>query len=142
VPAAQARAFVTRRELKHRAAFEQMGETQARVRAQETGEVGAEAVAWLAERESERASAAAAKRDALEERIASIASEALSIAKEANRIASEEAAAARSSACAAERAACAAERQARWALYATIIATIAAAISTKDQILALILGSP
>lgn len=84
------------------------------------------------------AATSSAKRDAREEetlsiakRASVIAEEALSIAKTANRLASEDLAAARSTA-ASERA------QARWAMWAAIIATIAAVIATKDQILALI----
>ena len=130
------------RELSHRAAFEQQGETATRVLAERGGDVGAEAVAWLAEQQALRDSAASATRDAREASTLAIASEALSVAKEANRIASEDLAAARSSASAAEREAAAAERQARWAMWAAIIAVIAAAIATKDQILALIFGSP
>ena len=80
-----------------------------------------EAQEWLRTREAARATVSAAKRDSLEE-------ETLAIAKEANSIAREQAAAAANSA--------------RWAMYAAIIAAIAAVVATKDQILALIFGSP
>ena len=123
------------KDLLHRATFESHDETYTRVLAQQGGEVGAEAVAWLAERQAKRDEDVASKRDAREEetlsiskRSAATADEALSTAKSANRIASEQLAAAR--------------RNARWAMYAAIIAATAAAISAKDQILALIFGSP
>ena len=54
---------------------------------------------------------------------------------EANRIATEDLAAARSSAASAFE-------QSRWAKWAAIIATIAALIATKDQIIALIFNHP
>jgi hypothetical protein len=107
------------RELVHRKAFESRGETQVRVLAQQGGEIGAEAVAWLAEQQALRDAAAADKRDAREEETLRIANEALASAKEANRIAS-------SASAAAERQAKAAERQARWAMYAAAIAIVAA----------------
>lgn len=76
---------------------------------------------WLRSREAARAEASAAKRDAREEKT-------LAIAKEANSIARSQA--------------IAAARSARWAMYAAIIAAVAAAITSKDQILALIFGNP
>lgn len=69
-------------ELMHRSAFEQMGETKARVLAQQGGEAAAEATAWLAELAASREAAATSKRDTREE-------ETLSIARAANRIASD-----------------------------------------------------
>ena len=95
----------------------------------------------LAKREEARAFAAASKRDAREEDTLAIAKssslvadQALAEAKEANRIASEELAVARSSA---EHA----RSNARWAMYAAIVAALAAAISVKDQILALVFST-
>jgi hypothetical protein len=89
----------------------------------------------LAKREQARALAASDKRDWREDRTLKIAEDALSTAKDANRIASEDLAIARSSAESSRS-------SARWAMYAAIIATVAAAIAAKDQILALIFGSP
>ena len=89
------------RDISHRAAFESHGETYTRVLAQQDDDVGREAVAWLAEQQSLRDEAVAAKRDAREE-------ETLSIAKEANRISS---------------------RAEQWAMYAVIAAVIALIIS-------------
>ena len=91
-----------------------------------------DASAWVESEMIRQTLSASAKRDEQEERTLAIADEALSIAKEANRIASEDLEAARSSAAAAER-------QARWAMYAAVIAVIAAAMSIKVQIKALIL---
>lgn len=80
-------------------------------------------------REVKRAEdAVLAKREAREVEI-------LSIAKEANRLASEANSIARSQATAAWRAA-------RYAMYAAIIATIAAVVANKNEILALIFGTP
>lgn len=62
-------------------------------------------------------------------------------AMDAAEAALRSASAAERAASAAERDASAAERQARWAMWAAIIATIAAAIATKEQIVAIILGS-
>ena len=95
------------------------------------------------------AAASAAKRDTREEETLTMAKDALAIAKEANRIASEDLAAAQSSAAssavaadAAKAAADAAKSQARWAMWAALAAVIAVAITTKDQILALLFGNP
>ena len=85
------------------------------------GRHAGEAQEWLRSKEAARTGASAAKRDARDE-------ETLAIAKEANSIARSQATAAANSA--------------RWAMYAAIIAATAAAIATKDQILALIFGSP
>ena len=82
--------------------------------------------AWLADAEFARLAADSAKRDEREDRTLAIAENALSIAKDANRIASEDLAAAR--------------LNARWAMWAAIIATIAATIATKDQIVALVIS--
>ena len=116
------------RDLEHRAAFESQGETIVRMLAQQGGPIGAEATAWLAEQQSLRDEASSAKRDAREERTLEIAAEALSNSKDANRIASEALSASRSNA--------------RWAMYAAIVATIAIAVGIKDQILALVFGVP
>ena len=93
---------------------------------------------WLRSLEAARASEAFNKRDAREEETLEIArsssatsAEALSIAREANRIASEDLAVARSSAESARA-------NARWAMYAAIIATVAAVIAAKDQLIAFI----
>ena len=98
------------KDLVHRAAFESQGEAYVRKLAQQGGDVGSEAVAWLGEQQSLREEVASAKRNAREEETLSIAKEANAFAKEANRLASEDLAAARSSASTAERAATAAER--------------------------------
>lgn len=107
------------RDISHRVAFESLGETYVRVLAQQGGETGAEAMAWLAEQQAFRDEAASSKRDAREEETLRIANEALSSAKEANRIASETLTAAQDSAASARA-------QARWAKWAAIIATVAA----------------
>jgi hypothetical protein len=89
--------------------------------------------AWLADKDFERTTTEAIKRDTREERTLAIAEDALSIAKDANRIASEDLALATSSAASARD-------QARWAKWAAIIATVAAIIGTKDQFVALIIS--
>lgn len=89
------------RELIHRAAFESQGETYVRILAQQGGDIGAEAVAWLAEQQALREEAAAIKRDAREE-------ETLAVAREANGIA---------------------KKAERWAMYATIAAVVALVVS-------------
>lgn len=68
------------RDISHRAAFESHGETYTRVLAEQNDNVGAEARAWLFEKQLLRDDAAAAKRDAREE-------ETLAIAKHARVIA-------------------------------------------------------
>jgi len=73
------------------------------------------ASAWLAEQQTLRDEAAAAKRDAREEETLRIANEALSSANEANRIARDSETVAR--------------LQVRWAMWAAIIATVAAIIA-------------
>lgn len=75
-----------------------------------------------------KAAASSAKRDSREEETLSIARRALLIAEDANSIATRDLAAA--------------VLQARWAKWAAIIAMLAAAITTKDQILALIFSNP
>jgi len=82
---------------------------------------------WLSLKDRARAAEDSAKRDTREEETLSIARRALSIAEGANIIATRDLSAALS--------------QARWAKWAAIIATIAAVIATKDQILALIFGN-
>lgn len=82
--------------------------------------------AWLADAVFVRSEAESAKRDEREARTLAISEDALSIARDANRIASEDLAAAR--------------LNARWAMWAAIIATIAATIATKDQIVALVIS--
>jgi hypothetical protein len=89
------------RELMHRAAFESHGETYVRMLAQQGGDVGAEAIAWLAEQQALREEAAASKRDAREE-------ETLTLARDANNIA---------------------RRAERWAMYAAVAAVIALVVS-------------
>ena len=79
---------------------------------------------WANAEESRLAAESEARREAREEDIRSSAKEALSIAKDANRIASSALAASRSTS--------------RWAMYAAIVATIALAISIREDILALI----
>ena len=61
------------RDLEHRAAFEQQGETYVRVFAQRDDHVGREAKAWLGEKQVEREEAAAAQRDAREKETLAIA---------------------------------------------------------------------
>jgi hypothetical protein len=89
------------RELMHRAAFESHGETYVRMLAQQGGDVGAEAIAWLAEQQALREAATASKRDAREE-------ETLTLARDANNIA---------------------RRAERWAMYAAVAAVIALVVS-------------
>jgi hypothetical protein len=80
--------MASQRELPHRAAFEQMGETQVRFEcAQRDGEVGKAAVAWLAEQQILRDEAAASKRDAREEETLAIARSALANSRRSNIIA-------------------------------------------------------
>ena len=127
------------------AQLEELGEPEVRVRLAHgswSGRRKAFVEEWLRSKDEGRTSSAAAKRDDREAESLSmvkdanrIASEALSIAKDANRIASEQAASANA-------AAAAAFSQARWAKWAAIIATIAALIAVKDQILALIFRNP
>ncbi len=118
-------------DLLHRAAFESHGETSTRLLAEQGGEVGAEAKAWLAEQQVLRDSASADERDAREEETLRMAREALSTAIEANRIASEDLAAARASAAAAAAQASSARQQAVWARWAAVIATIAVIAAKK-----------
>lgn len=68
------------RDLKHRAAFEQHGETYVRILAEQTDYVGKEARAWLGEQQAKREEDAAKLRDAREE-------ETLRLARAANEIA-------------------------------------------------------
>ena len=119
--------------------FEKMGESEVGIRYTSTPGYSSDldtpfAQEWLRLKQEERDLASSAKRDAREEETLSIAKSALAIAEEANRIASEDLAAAKSSAASAGE-------QARWAMWATIIATIAAIIAAKDQILALIFNT-
>lgn len=122
------------RDLIHRSAFESHGEAYTRLLAEQGGDVGAEAKAWLAEQQVQRDAASADKRDAREEETLRIAKEAISSAKEANRIASEDLEAARASAAAAEAQALSARQQALWARWAAIIATVAAIAAASTQI--------
>lgn len=103
------------RDLSHRSAFEQHGETYVRLLAQREDEVGREAVAWLGEQQTLREDAAAKLRDAREE-------ETLRLAKEANAIAER-------SAAASEKATAIAERSVKAARLSVIVA-IASAIVT------------
>ena len=73
--------LMKKRDITHRAAFETFGETYVRVQAQQGGEIGAEANAWLAEQQQLRDADAAAKRDAREEKTLSIAEKALHSSK-------------------------------------------------------------
>lgn len=77
---------------------------------------------WLRRREEARTVEAAARAEAREAESLSIANKALAAATEANRIASEDLAAARDSAASARE-------QARWAMWAAIIATVAAIVA-------------
>ena len=81
---------------------------------------------WLRRREEERSASSAAKRDTREEETLSIAKEANSIAARALEIANSQSVAA--------------FEQARWAKWAAIVATIAALIATKDQIISLVIS--
>lgn len=83
-----------------------------------------EASTWVESEKQRISNELDAKRDAREERMLSITSSALEIAKE--------------SAAASARAAFAAERQARWALYAAIIATTAIMVDANELIKELI----
>lgn len=104
--------------------LEEMGEQEVRIQLAR-GIFGADSrpliQEWLDGKDKAQSALSSAKRDAREE-------ETLSIAKDANRIASDAALSARLSA--------------RWAMWAAIIATVAAIIAMKDQILALIFGTP
>lgn len=82
--------------------------------------------AWLADTEFVRLAADSAKRDEREERTLAIAEDANSIASRALEVANSQAAAA--------------FEQARWAKWAAIVATTAAIIAIKDQILALVIS--
>lgn len=72
------------RDLSHRPAFEQHGETYVRVLAQREDSIGREAVAWLGEQQSKREEEAAKLRDSRE-------SETLQLARQANEIAARSA---------------------------------------------------
>lgn len=72
------------RDLSHRAAFEQQGETYVRVLAQRQDAIGREAIAWLGEQQSKREEDAAKLRDSREE-------ETLQLARQANEIAARSA---------------------------------------------------
>lgn len=91
------------------------------------------AEAWLELEERNKALVAATRAETREEESITLAKRALLLATEANRIASEDLAAARSSASGAFD-------QARWARWAAIIATVAAIIAAKNEILVLIFG--
>lgn len=121
------------------AIFEKMGESDVGIKYTTTPGYSADldtpfAQEWLRLKQEERDLASSAKRDAREEETLSIAKRALAIAEEANRIATEDLAAAKSSAASARE-------QARWAMWAAIIATIVAIIAAKDQILAFIFNT-
>ncbi len=75
------------RDLSHRAAFESHGEIYTRLLAEQGGDVGAEAKAWLAEQQALRDDASSAKRDAREEETLQIAKAAAASASDANTIA-------------------------------------------------------
>lgn len=83
---------------------------------------------WLEFQEKTRASHVASRAEMREEESISIAKRALSVAADANRVASET----RDSAAA----------QARWAMWAAIIATVAAVVAAKDQIVAFFFHQP
>ena len=114
------------KDLVHRSAFEQHGETHTRVLAQQNGEVGAEAKAWLAEQQALRDAASADKRDAREEETLSIARKALAASERANALA-----------VAANSDATKARSISR---RANIIAIIAAAFATLATIIAAVIG--
>jgi hypothetical protein len=116
------------KDLLHRAAFEQKGETVVRTMVSKGGGIGAEAAAWLAEQEAIRAAESLEKRDAREERT-------LAAAEEANAIAARALAISEKDLSAALDAASASREQARWAKWAAIAATMALIISNKDSIL-------
>lgn len=78
------------RELSHRAAFEQHGETYVRMLAEQSDSVGKEARAWLGEQQALRGEAAAKLRDEREEKT-------LRLAETANEIAARSAASAEKS---------------------------------------------
>ncbi len=103
------------RDLSHRSAFEQHGETYVRLLAQRGDDVGREAMAWLGEQQTLREDTAAKLRDAREE-------ETLRLVKEANAIAER-------SAAAAEKATAIADRSVKVARHSVIVA-IASAIVT------------
>lgn len=121
------------------ATLEALGEAEVRQRLARGNIYGVKHAAivqeWLRSIVVARAETVAATRDAREDETLSIAKDALAIANQANRIASEDLAVARSSADAARA-------NARWAMYAAIIAAIVAAVAAKEEILALFLGPP
>jgi hypothetical protein len=115
--------------LPHRDVFESRTETQVKFEfAEQEGDIGRSARAYLAEKQSEREESVASKRDAREEETLAIAKRALSIAEDANSISTHDLATAR--------------EQARWAKWAAILAAIAAITANKEAILALIFGTP
>jgi hypothetical protein len=114
------------KDLSHRSAFEQKGETVVRTLVAKGGTIGAEASAWLEEQKLLRDAEAEFKRDEREQEIFSIAKEANSLALQANEIAREQSKAA--------------WRAARYAMYAAIIAATAAIAANKEGIVSLLLG--
>lgn len=110
----------------HRSAFEQMGETQARVLSRQNDAVGAEASAWLAEKQADRDEAASILRDAREDETLTIARKALVASERANELA--------------ELANSDASKARSIARRANIIATAAAIFATTATIIAAIIG--
>ena len=102
------------RDLSHRAAFEQHGETYVRVLAQKEDSIGREAIAWLGEQQSMRDTEAAKLRDSREE-------ETIRLARQANEIAA--------------RSAQSAEKSMKTARISLVIALISALIAGASLIL-------
>lgn len=103
------------RDLVHRNAFEQQGETYVRLLAQRQDEVGREAIAWLGEQQVLRDEATAKLRDAREE-------ETLQLARDANAIAER-------SVAIAERAALTAGKSMQATRYSVIVAVASIIVS-------------
>jgi hypothetical protein len=105
------------RDIQHRAAFENQGETYVRLLAEKGNpNIAPHARAWLGEQQALREEAATSMRDEREERTLEIASKALLASEEANLIAAK------------------AFLQLRWAKWSAIIATIAAITANKEAI--------
>ena len=101
-----------------------------------------EVEAWLRSKQVSAEALASVRRDVREEETLSIARKAAEASDRANAISERAVAIAESANAIASEQLSAARRNARYAMYAAIVATIAAAIAAKDQVLALIFSSP
>lgn len=98
------------RDLKHRAAFEQHGETYVKLLSERDDDVGHEARAYLYEKQTERETEASKSRDAREEQTLALVQEANTHAAHANALAIE------------------ANKLARASMYAAIAASLMSAV--------------